>query len=137
MKLAPLMVNRAVERQEQEGQIFFTPAFVLTHMLPGTAVGVLVGDLVFTLLAFRLARRLGRDDVRFIDLDEPKMASPIIMSHRKNDTSTLLQQLIKLVREFNEWDASINQRRNRPETSQPQPVTDASCCRTNPDGAAR
>jgi LysR family transcriptional regulator, benzoate and cis,cis-muconate-responsive activator of ben and cat genes len=52
-------------------------------------------------------KRLGRDDVRFIDLDEPKMASPIIMSHRKNDTSTLLQQLIKLVREFDEWDASV------------------------------
>jgi hypothetical protein len=50
---------------------------------------------------------LGRDDVRFIDLDEPKMASPIIMSHRKNDTSTLLQQLIKLVRGFDEWDASV------------------------------
>src|ERR1700756_4352283 len=52
-------------------------------------------------------KRLGRDDVRFIDLDEPKMASPIIMSHRKNDTSTLLQQLIKLVREFDEWEASV------------------------------
>jgi len=52
-------------------------------------------------------KRLGRDDVRFIDLDEPKMVSPIIMSHRKNDTSALLQQLVKLVREFDEWDASV------------------------------
>lgn len=51
-------------------------------------------------------RRLGRDDVRFIDLDEPKMISPIIMSYRKNDTSILLTQLIKLVREFDKWDAS-------------------------------
>lgn len=54
-------------------------------------------------------RRLGRDDVRFIDLDEPKMISPIIMSCRKNDTSMLLKQLIKLVREFDKWDASASQ----------------------------
>jgi DNA-binding transcriptional LysR family regulator len=54
-------------------------------------------------------RRLGRDDVRFIDLDEPKMTSPIIMSHRKNDTSMLLEQLIKLVREFDKWDVSAGQ----------------------------
>jgi AGZA family xanthine/uracil permease-like MFS transporter len=57
-----------VERQAEEGQIFFTPAFVLTHMLPGTALGVLLGDLVFTVLAFRLARRLGRDDVTAMPL---------------------------------------------------------------------
>jgi LysR family transcriptional regulator, benzoate and cis,cis-muconate-responsive activator of ben and cat genes len=47
--------------------------------------------------------------VRFIDLDEPKMVSPIIMSHRKNDTSALLRQLIKLVREFDKWDATAGQ----------------------------
>jgi DNA-binding transcriptional LysR family regulator len=48
-------------------------------------------------------RRLGRDDVRFIDLDEPKMTTPIIMSFRKADGSKLLAQLISLVREFNNW----------------------------------
>lgn len=48
-------------------------------------------------------RRLGRDDVRFIDLDEPKLTSPIIMSYRKNDSSRLLAQLITLVREFDKW----------------------------------
>lgn len=57
-----------VERQAREGQIFFTPAFVLTHMLPGTALGVLLGDVVYTVLAFRLARRLGRDDVTAMPL---------------------------------------------------------------------
>src|ERR1700756_1422894 len=54
-------------------------------------------------------KRLGRDDVRFIDLDEPKMVSPIIMSHRKNDTSALLLHLVKLVREFDKWDAASGQ----------------------------
>lgn len=57
-----------VERQEKEGQIFFAPAFVLTRMLPGTALGVLLGDLVYTVLAFRLARRLGREDVTAMPL---------------------------------------------------------------------
>jgi AGZA family xanthine/uracil permease-like MFS transporter len=32
-------------------------------MLPGTALGVLVGDLAYTAMAVRLARRTGRDDV--------------------------------------------------------------------------
>jgi AGZA family xanthine/uracil permease-like MFS transporter len=57
-----------VDRQVKEGQIFFTPGFVLTHMLPGTALGVLLGDLVYTVLAFRLARRFGRDDVTAMPL---------------------------------------------------------------------
>ena len=32
-------------------------------MFPGTALGVLIGDLVYTGLAVRLARRTGRSDV--------------------------------------------------------------------------
>ena len=41
------------------GQFKFTPEFVVTRMIPGTALGVLVGDLVFTWMAFRLAKRSG------------------------------------------------------------------------------
>src|SRR6185437_16916367 len=37
-------------------------------MLPGTALGVLLGDVVYTVLAFRLARHLGRDDVTAMPL---------------------------------------------------------------------
>src|SRR5205823_12845734 len=43
-------------------------SFVLTKMIPGTAVGVLVGDLIFTAMAFRLARRTGRPDVTAMPL---------------------------------------------------------------------
>jgi AGZA family xanthine/uracil permease-like MFS transporter len=44
--------------------VFAFPAdLVLGRMLPGTALGVLVGDLVYTWLAVRLMRRTGRDDV--------------------------------------------------------------------------
>jgi AGZA family xanthine/uracil permease-like MFS transporter len=44
--------------------VFKFPAdLVLGRMVPGTAAGVLVGDLVYTWLAIRLMRRTGRDDV--------------------------------------------------------------------------
>jgi AGZA family xanthine/uracil permease-like MFS transporter len=48
--------------------IKFTPEFVVTRMIPGTALGVLVGDLVYTWMAFRLARRQGRPDVTAMPL---------------------------------------------------------------------
>jgi len=34
-------------------------SFILSHMVPGTAIGVLVGDLIFSLLAIRRTRRDG------------------------------------------------------------------------------
>ena len=43
---------------------FGIPApIVFERMLPGTALGVLIGDLIYTWLAVRLARRTGRADV--------------------------------------------------------------------------
>ncbi len=49
--------------------VFGFPAeFALQHMVPGTAIGVLVGDLLFFWMAFRLARRSGRDDVTAMPL---------------------------------------------------------------------
>jgi AGZA family xanthine/uracil permease-like MFS transporter len=46
----------------------FSPEFVITRMVPGTALGVLIGDLVYTWLAFRLAKRADRDDVTAMPL---------------------------------------------------------------------
>jgi adenine/guanine/hypoxanthine permease len=44
--------------------VFQFPAdLVLTRMVPGTALGVLIGDLTYTWLAIRLMRRTGRTDV--------------------------------------------------------------------------
>ena len=44
--------------------VFGFPAdLVLQRMVPGTALGVLVGDLVYTWLAVRLMQKTGRDDV--------------------------------------------------------------------------
>ncbi|GAB3334854.1 hypothetical protein [Marilutibacter aestuarii] len=49
--------------------IFGFPAeVVFTRMFPGTAFGVLVGNLIYTLMARRLALRTGRDDVTAMPL---------------------------------------------------------------------
>ncbi len=49
--------------------VFGYPAdFALAHFVPGTAIGVVVGDLLFTWLALRLARRTGRSDVTAMPL---------------------------------------------------------------------
>ena len=55
--------------------------FVLTRMIPGTAVGVLVGDLIYTAMAFRLARRTGRSDVTAmpLGLDTPSTFGTVFL----------------------------------------------------------
>ena len=56
--------------------IFGFPAdFVVTRMIPGTAIGVFVGDLCFFYMAFRLAKRTGRSDVTAmpLGLDTPSV----------------------------------------------------------------
>jgi AGZA family xanthine/uracil permease-like MFS transporter len=45
------------------GGFGFPPDLVLHRIVPGTALGVLVGDLVYTWLAIRLSRAAGRSDV--------------------------------------------------------------------------
>jgi AGZA family xanthine/uracil permease-like MFS transporter len=62
-------------------EVFGLPArFVLTRMIPGTAAGVLFGDLVYTAMAFRLARRRGRDDVTAmpLGLDTPSTFGAVL-----------------------------------------------------------
>ena len=46
----------------------FPATFALRYMVPGTAVGVLVGDLLFTWMAFRLAKRIGRNNITAMPL---------------------------------------------------------------------
>jgi len=50
------------------GAFHFPREIVLYRMVPGTAVGVLVGDLIYTMMARRLARRSGREDVTAMPL---------------------------------------------------------------------
>ena len=46
----------------------FPADLVYTRMFPGTALGVMFGDLVYTWMAFRLAKKTGRDDVTAMPL---------------------------------------------------------------------
>jgi adenine/guanine/hypoxanthine permease len=46
----------------------FPDQLVYTRMFPGTALGVMFGDFVYTWLAFRLARKEGRSDVTAMPL---------------------------------------------------------------------
>ncbi len=46
----------------------FPADVVYTRMFPGTAIGVLAGDLVYTWMAFSLAKRTGRTDITAIPL---------------------------------------------------------------------
>ena len=50
------------------GAFQFPAAVVLYRMIPGTAIGVLLGDLIYAWMAIRLARRTGRDDVTAMPL---------------------------------------------------------------------
>lgn len=50
-------------------QIFEFPAdLIFTKMVPGTAFGVMFGDLVYTWMAFRLAKKTGRSDITAMPL---------------------------------------------------------------------
>ena len=46
----------------------FPTTFSLRYMAPGTAIGVLVGDLLFFVMAIRLARKTGRNDITAMPL---------------------------------------------------------------------
>src|SRR5262245_25086100 len=46
----------------------FPTEFALRRMVPGTAIGVLIGDLLFCWLAFRLARQTGRATITAMPL---------------------------------------------------------------------
>src|SRR5689334_22706671 len=59
----------------------FPSHFVMSRMIPGTAVGVLVGDMIFTVMAINLARRTGRRDVTAmpLGLDTPSTFGAVFL----------------------------------------------------------
>jgi AGZA family xanthine/uracil permease-like MFS transporter len=62
------VVNLAVLAGILVGGFGFPAQLVYTRMFPGTALGVLFGDLVYTWMAVRLAKRTGRSDVTAMPL---------------------------------------------------------------------
>jgi AGZA family xanthine/uracil permease-like MFS transporter len=62
------VVNLAVLSGILIGGFAFPADLVFTRMFPGTALGILLGNLAYTAMAVRLARRTGRDDVTAMPL---------------------------------------------------------------------
>ena len=58
----------------------FPTTFALQYMVPGTAIGVMVGDLLFFGMALALARRTGRNDVTAmpLGLDTPSTIGMVL-----------------------------------------------------------
>lgn len=57
----------------------FPATFALKHMVPGTAIGVLVGDLLFFVMAFRLAARTRRQVTAMpLGLDTPSTIGMVL-----------------------------------------------------------
>ncbi len=50
------------------GRFGFPEDMILTSLVPGTALGVLVGDIAFFFLAFHLAKKTGRNDITAMPL---------------------------------------------------------------------
>lgn len=46
----------------------YPPEIILTRMIPGTAMGVFFGDLIYTWMALRLGKKTGRNDVTAMPL---------------------------------------------------------------------
>ncbi len=69
--------------------------FVLSRMIPGTAVGVLVGDLIFTAMAWYMARKTGRSDVTAmpLGLDTPSTFGSVILIIGPSYTAALARGL--------------------------------------------
>jgi len=61
-----------------------------------TALGLVAAGVGIALVPSSV-RRLGREDVEYLKLDEPEISSPIIISCRTNDGSPLLAHMIKLM----------------------------------------
>lgn len=67
-----------------------------------TALGLVASGAGVSLVPSSV-RRLGRDDVVYLELNDPNIVSPIIMTYRTNDMSPLLAHILTLVREFDRW----------------------------------
>ena len=66
-----------------------------------TALGLVAAGLGISLVPSSV-RRLGREDVDYLPLKEPDIASPIIVSYRPNDSSALLSRMLNLIDGFDQ-----------------------------------
>ncbi|MGI9476160.1 MAG: LysR family transcriptional regulator [Hyphomicrobiaceae bacterium] len=66
-----------------------------------TALGLVAAGLGISIVPSSV-RRFGREDVDFLPLGEPDIASPIILSYRPNDDSALLARMLNLIEDFDQ-----------------------------------
>lgn len=66
-----------------------------------TALGPIAASLGISLVPSSV-RRLGREDVDYLPVKEPDIASPIIVSYRPNDSSALLARMLNLIEGFDQ-----------------------------------
>lgn len=71
-----------------------------------TALGLVAANAGICLVPHSV-KKIGRQDIAFVDLDEPGLVTPIIMSFRSNDKSFMLAHLRALVLELNNWKAPV------------------------------
>ena len=75
-----------------------------------TALGLVAAGLGISVVPLSV-RRLGREDVDYLPLEEPGITSPIIVTYRPNDSSALLAQMLRLIEAFDQ--PSDSRRRHR------------------------
>ena len=87
----------------------FPVDFAVSAMIPGTALGVLIGDLAFFVLAFRLAKRTGRDDVTAmpLGLDTPSTFGIILFILGPSYLQGLGMQLSEQEAAYRTWHIGI------------------------------
>lgn len=87
----------------------FPVTFAVTTMVPGTALGVLIGDLAFFYLAFRLARKTGRDDVTAmpLGLDTPSTFGIVLFVLGPSYLQGLEQGLDETAAAYRTWSIGI------------------------------
>ena len=66
-----------------------------------TALGLVAAGVGIALVPSSV-RRVGRNDVSYLELDEPEITSPIIVSFRSNDKSPLLTRFLSPIRELDQ-----------------------------------
>ena len=87
----------------------FPMEFAVSAMIPGTALGVLIGDLAFFFLAFRLAKRSGRSDVTAmpLGLDTPSTFGIVLFILGPSYLQGLGMQLSEQEAAYRTWHIGI------------------------------
>ena len=87
----------------------FPKEFAVSAMVPGTALGVFVGDLAFFILAFRLAKQSGRDDVTAmpLGLDTPSTFGIVLFILGPSYTQGLAAGLDEMAAAYRTWHIGI------------------------------